>query len=84
MIEVSSIVFKFCSDKYIYIISTKQVNINILYRHEQNIKCDQKMNNQLANKESFFTQEDGIRINRSQHKQDRKHLTYNSCLTIFH
>jgi len=66
LIEVSSIVFKFCSDKYIYIISTKQVNINILYRHEQNIKSDQKMNNQLANKDSFFTQEDGIRLNLSQ------------------
>ncbi len=66
MIEVSSIVFKFCSDKYIYIISIKQVNINILYRHEQNIKCDQNMNNQLANKKSFFTQEVGIRLNLSQ------------------
>jgi len=30
------------SDKYIYIISAEQVNTNILYRHEQNIKCDQK------------------------------------------
>lgn len=68
MIEVSSIVFKFCSDKYIYIISAEQVNTNILYRHEQNIKCDQNMNNQLANKKSFFTQEVGIRLNLSQHK----------------
>ena len=72
MIEFSSIILKFRTDKYIYIISAEQVNTNILYRHVQNIKCDQKMNNQLANKESFFTQEDGIRLNRSQHKQDRK------------
>lgn len=35
------------------------------------------MNNQLANKKSFFTQEDGIRLNLSQHKQNRKYLTYN-------
>ena len=77
MIEVSSIVFKFRTDKYIYINSTEQININILYRHVQNLKCNQKMNNQLANQESFFTQEDGIRLNLSQHKQDRKHFTYN-------
>jgi len=42
LIEVSSIVFKFCTDKYIYIISAEQVNTNILYQHKQNIKCDQK------------------------------------------